>query len=325
MLNLRGLLAAAIALSLTGCFTWPGGISPISPKHGQTVPLESATLSWKPVPLDGAESLQYQVSVLDSLKTVVYENVVAQGTSHRVEGALAPGRYQWTVRPLYLRNGSWKEGRWNRRKYFYFAGVLFGWGETLYEFKASDEPAVRQQRRSPSSRRRRTARAAAPIAVDAVEETKLPKLATARANAPAGTPVIDGINAQVSAVLFFVDDSVDNASLASHVRKCESAKFSASFDRSTTRFVQLCVFLSPHGKFAAGTADLSMALRRGHDNSLVLWFPVTTVTTDPASPYFMLLQGYGADIPGEIEAGKYVLEVLADNVKVGGGTFEVLQ
>ncbi|MBW2715250.1 MAG: hypothetical protein JRD03_04200 [Deltaproteobacteria bacterium] len=70
------------------------------------------------------------------------------GTRHVVNMSLTSGHYRWTVRPFYLNNGRWEAGKWNRRKYFWFGVVVFGWGGSLYEFKlphSIDKPTTHQE------------------------------------------------------------------------------------------------------------------------------------------------------------------------------------
>ena len=105
--------------------------------------------------------------------------------------------------------------------------------------------------------------------------------------------------------------------------RCESASFRTVFPQNATGFVWFCVFIAPDGKFAAGTTNLSMALRKEPDNTLVLWFPVAAVETPLNAPYFILLQGYGAQKIGQINTGKYRVEIYSSNAKVGEGSFEV--
>jgi hypothetical protein len=283
-------------------------------------------LTWKPVDPNGAEEVRYHVAVFDRTNQLVHEANDLRDTSHRVDSPLSPGRYRWTVRPQYLRDGKWEAGAWNRRKYFWFAVVVFGWGEKLYEFQVSpgagsSQPQLAAHRDRPSDRMsRRSVRHSSGEEMPDSPEAPVQSKASESSAAP---PIITQINAKVSAVQFFTDDEIDGSRVGDFARRCESANFESTFDQASTRYVWFCVFFSPIGKFTTDSAEISMALRRVDNNSIVLWFPVTTVPAKSENPFLMLLQGYGAAEKGKITAGKYAVEVYFESERIGIGRFSV--
>jgi hypothetical protein len=132
-------LSIAILISwtlfFTACFTWSHGISPINPRHGSRVSSGPLVLEWKPVSPEGAEQVRYQLVIYGKTDDPMYHASDLMETRHVVNMNLSPGNYRWSVRPFYLRNGQWEGGKWNQRKYFWFAVVVFGWGGSLYEFQ----------------------------------------------------------------------------------------------------------------------------------------------------------------------------------------------
>ena len=135
--------------------------------------------------------------------------------------------------------------------------------------------------------------------------------------------MIENINGRVANIQFFLDDEIDPSRTSDFLDRCTSSSPQSNFDRRSTRYVWFCAFVVPDGKFKNGSSHFTMALRRATDNSLVTWFPGITLKLYPAAPYGMLLNGYGAKDPGQIEAGAYRLEIRTNNQLVGTGFFEV--
>lgn len=139
-----------------------------------------------------------------------------------------------------------------------------------------------------------------------------------------GSALIEGINARVARVQFFVDDSLDSDTTPDIGSVCSNAQTGSAFESSSTKFIWFCVFLVPEGEFAQGSASFSMALKRAEDDSLVTWLPVVSLHPKRKWPYGMLFQGYGAKKAGEISVGAYRVDIYVDNELVGSGGFEIL-
>jgi len=128
-------LPVVSALLASGCITWSGGLSPTYPDNNESLDTLTPTFAWEAADIEGAERITYSLLVLYDNDAVAYKADRITGTRHKVRTPLLPGRhYQWTVRPVYRKNGRWFAGEWSRRKYFWFALIVFGWGSDLYAF-----------------------------------------------------------------------------------------------------------------------------------------------------------------------------------------------
>ncbi|HYC00114.1 MAG TPA: hypothetical protein VEC57_13350 [Candidatus Limnocylindrales bacterium] len=133
----RTLVACVAVLLLGGCFRWSSGLTPVQPPHGAVLTENRPLLSWEPGEEDADEVL-YDLAVFDSGGRVVYQIDRLSETSHVLERALPPGRYRWTVRPLYRTGTQWKAGEWNGRRDFLFVGLYAQWGSGAYVFDIAE-------------------------------------------------------------------------------------------------------------------------------------------------------------------------------------------
>jgi len=127
------LMLVFLCLGSTGCITWSHGIKPVQPYYGRAVSDTPLVLEWNPA-TEPSDETRYHVAIWDASSVQVYGATNLAETRHVVSKQLAAGKHTWSVRPLYLRDEKWVPGNWNRRKYFYFIGVLFGWGSQPYYF-----------------------------------------------------------------------------------------------------------------------------------------------------------------------------------------------
>jgi len=129
------LVLSAVMCGTTGCATTGVGLSPIHPKHGEWIKEDVIQLEWEPA-TEEADETRYQLCVFKGNdKISMYQVGDLVEPEHVMTGDFEPGAYKWMVRPMFLRNGAWHPGEWSYRKYFYFAVVVFGWKEEMYEFK----------------------------------------------------------------------------------------------------------------------------------------------------------------------------------------------
>lgn len=167
--------------------------------------------------------------------------------------------------------------------------------------------------------------AGAPAASNFATQPQRPE--EARVNSPRpsvpGEPAIAGINGRVANMVFFADDDIDPSRVSDSLHKCSSARPQASFQRDRTRFVWICTFIVPDGRFLAGSVGFAMDIRREKDRSLVTWLPAVTLEVKQSDSYAVVLQGYSAKDQGRIEAGNYVVGAFSNNEKVGEGSFAV--
>ena len=124
---------ALLGVLLTGCSSTIG-LVPIMPKHGKSVSAEEIALEWEPSSTQ-ADDLYYQLVIQDKLGKPVYEQNELRETRHVVTAQLAPGRYDWSVRPMYLRSGEWQPGVWTQREWSYFFVFFVSAGKGPYEFR----------------------------------------------------------------------------------------------------------------------------------------------------------------------------------------------
>jgi len=122
-----------VCVSGTGCVTWGHGIDPVQPHYGRSVSEAPLIVEWSPAS-EPSDETRYHVAIWDASGAQVYGATNLKETRYVVSKQLAPGKHTWSVRPLYLRDKKWVPGNWNHRKYFYFVGVLFGWGRQPYYF-----------------------------------------------------------------------------------------------------------------------------------------------------------------------------------------------
>lgn len=88
-----------VALLVSGCITWSQGISPVQPRYGSVLKPDAPILEWKPA-TEPADEVRYDVAILDASGANVYQVDDLIEPRHTVTAPLAPGKYQWTVRPL---------------------------------------------------------------------------------------------------------------------------------------------------------------------------------------------------------------------------------
>lgn len=136
---LATLLLVSAGTTLSGCITWSQGLAPVRPRYGDAVKQGAPLLEWKAA-TEPADETRYELTVFDTAEAAVYQASDLTETSHTIGATLAPGRYHWTVRPLYRRGEQWVPGPWNARKYFLFAVVFFQWGSQPYEFHVVPGP-----------------------------------------------------------------------------------------------------------------------------------------------------------------------------------------
>jgi hypothetical protein len=134
-----GALTMLGILALTGCSSTIG-LVPVTPKQGKSVASNELVLAWEEAPAP-ADDVYYQLLIQNEAGASVYEQSELRETRHVVTAQLKPGRYQWTVRPVYLRNGEWAPGEWTMREWTHFYVVFITWGKGLYEFKVVQEDA----------------------------------------------------------------------------------------------------------------------------------------------------------------------------------------
>jgi alpha/beta hydrolase fold len=128
-----GLWSIVILIAVSGCSATSIGLAPVSPKHNTDVKTDSLTLEWEATP-ESAEEVYYQLVIFDHSGASVYEAEDVKDTRHIIRADLEPGKYEWSVRAVHLRDGDWVPGVWSQREYFHFAVIFFGWGEERYRF-----------------------------------------------------------------------------------------------------------------------------------------------------------------------------------------------
>jgi hypothetical protein len=131
--RIAGMALIGVTFLAPGCVTWSQGLAPVRPRYGDVLEPDAPLLEWKPA-AEPADETRYDVAVFDASGANVYQVDDLSEPRHIVTAPLAPGKYQWTVRPAFRRGDQWTRGAANARKYFYFAVVLFGWGTQPYEF-----------------------------------------------------------------------------------------------------------------------------------------------------------------------------------------------
>jgi len=118
---------------LAACTSSTIGLVPISPDQGQTVSPGGIVVEWEPT-TETADDVYYQLLIQDESGASVYEQAELRETRHVVTTSLAPGHYEWSVRPMYLRNGTWRPGTWSQRKWGKFFLVFAEAGKGPHEF-----------------------------------------------------------------------------------------------------------------------------------------------------------------------------------------------
>lgn len=157
------------------------------------------------------------------------------------------------------------------------------------------------------------------------ESDSLPPVGAMKSSPPDEEPdsLIRSINGRIGTIIFFTDDEIDPNDLSDSLDKCPAAQPQSTFAKNETRYVWFCTFIVPDGKFAAGSANFTMALRRKRNNSLVTWIPGATLHLQVDESYGILLNGYGAVEAGQIDTGEYRLEIFSESIKVGEASFVV--
>ena len=104
--NTAAILAASLLLAVsgTGCFTWPNGIEPVQPKYGQYVTENPLVLEWLPaktsivlaesgcIPPSCSTLIRYHLAIFDSDSKNVYEVKNLVTTSHNVPNMIFANR-----------------------------------------------------------------------------------------------------------------------------------------------------------------------------------------------------------------------------------------
>lgn len=132
-------LLVLLVLLTTSC-TSSTGLSIRSPKHGKSVAQNEIVLQWEPT-MEAADEVRYQLYIQNKDEIQVYSAVDIREPWHLVTTPLPEGKYDWGVRPIYLRDGQWMPGPWSQREWMYFFVVFITWGHSPYEFEVV-QPAM---------------------------------------------------------------------------------------------------------------------------------------------------------------------------------------